>query len=58
MSRTSWNRGKRKHPEAERRHIAARYELGVRHRVKQILADHGIGKETLHAYVREFQGRI
>ena len=51
-------RGTRKKPEAERRRIAERYELGMRNRVKLILAQHGIGKDTLRAYVEEFRQRV
>lgn len=51
-------KGQRKLPEHERRQIAARYLDWRRNMPKVICMEHGITKETLHAYVREFRSGV
>lgn len=50
-------RGQRKLPETERRIVAKRYHDWRRNMPKRICAEHGINRQTLRAYVREFTGQ-
>lgn len=47
--------GQRKLPEAERRRVAERYSTWRRNMPKVICAEHGIDRQTMTSYVREFR---
>lgn len=47
-------KGHRKRPEQERRRIVERYLTWRQNMPKRICAEHGIGRDTLRAWVREY----